>query len=224
MPSIFIDNCSHLKAILELIDFLPPHKWLISDLTCYDYCNWDGCDKWAEEVLILTDEELKKDVYLRDMPFVWGVFSAIPEEFDNNDFLCYELPYCESDTYKKLPILPQHPLAMLEINFFDSSYTYITAHNADFLKPFYNLPYDVSDEEENKRRTDIQIERIAKILHKALPELSEAMAKTVKWNCWWELFRDNPTEVSDEKIVQEIPQAYARELAKKESFPWLHKE
>ena len=160
MPSLFIDNCSQLKAILELIDFLPPHKWLISDLTCYDYCSWDGCDKWAEEVLILTDEELKKDIYLRDMQFVWGVFSAIPEECDNNDFLCYELPFCESNNYKKLPILPQHPLAMLKINFFDASYTYITAHNADFLKPFYNLPYDVSDEEENNRIVKEQTKRI----------------------------------------------------------------
>lgn len=160
MPAIFIDNCSHLKSILQLIDFLPPHKWLISDLTCYDYCNWEGCDKWAEEVLILTDEELKKDVYLRDMPFVWGVFSAIPESYENEELLRHELPYCENLCYRETHIVPQHPLALLEINFFDSSYTYISAHNAEFLKPFYSLPFEVRNEEENNRIVKEQTQRI----------------------------------------------------------------
>lgn len=222
MPSLFIDKCSQLKAILELIDFLPPHKWLISDLTCYDNCNWDGCDKWAEEVLILTDEELKKDVYLRDMQFFWGVFSAIPEECDNNDFLCYELPFCESDNYNKLPILPQHPLAMLEINFFDASYTYITAHNADFLKPFYNLPYDVRDEEENRRIVKEQTKRIQDMINTLLPDLSGEMAEDVKWSCWLSLFRKNTSKVSDKKIAKEISKAYGRVLAHKNEFPKLY--
>lgn len=152
MPAICIDLCTHLKSILEVIDFLPPHKWLISDLDCYDYCNWDGCEKWAERLLILTDEELKKDVYLRDMQFVWGVFSAIPESYDNEEILRYELPYCENSCYNEDHIVPQHPLALLEIVFFDSSFAYISSHNEKLLNPFFSLPFDVTDME-NRNQT-----------------------------------------------------------------------
>ena len=222
MPAIFIDGCSHLKSILELIDFLPPHKWLISDLTCYDYCNWEGCDKWAEEVLILTDEELKKDVYLRDMPFVWGVFSAIPESYENEELLRHELPYCENPCYRETHIVPQHPLALLEINFFDSSYTYISAHNAEFLKPFYSLPFEVRNEEENNRIVKEQTQRIQYAIAKLLPDLSDNMAEDVKWSCWRSLFRESTFEVSDEEIVQEIPKAYDRVLAHRNKFPQLY--
>ena len=80
MPALFIDSCSQLKSILEKSDSLPPHNWLISNLECYDTTGWEGCEKWKKQSFILTDEELKNDIYLRDMQFIWGVFSAISKD------------------------------------------------------------------------------------------------------------------------------------------------
>jgi len=204
MPAIFIDGCSRLKSILELIDFLPPHKWLISDLNCYDYCNWDGCEKWVEKLLILSEEELKKDVYLRDMQFVWGVFSAIPEKYEREEILGYELPYCENPCYQEPHIVPQHPLALLEITFFDASYTYISAHDARLLKPFYSLPFKVRDEEENNEIVKEQTKRIQDMINTLLPDLSGKMAEDVKWSCWHSLFCENTHEVSEQEIKREL--------------------
>ena len=47
MPCVFIDT-SQFKEILAALPELPPHNWLITDLDCFDYCGWDGCEKWAE--------------------------------------------------------------------------------------------------------------------------------------------------------------------------------
>ena len=74
MPALFIDSCSQLKSILEKSEFLSPHNWLISNLECYDTTGWEGCEKWKKQSLILTDEELKNDIYLRDMQFIWVSF------------------------------------------------------------------------------------------------------------------------------------------------------
>ena len=77
MPCVFLET-SHFKEILASLPELPPHNWLITDLDCCDYCGWDGCEKWAERELFLTDEELLHDINLRNMQMIWGVFSAIP--------------------------------------------------------------------------------------------------------------------------------------------------
>lgn len=66
MPSIYIETC-FLKDILAAIPELPPHNWLITDLECYDNSGWDGCEKWAKTELFLTDEELRRDINLRNM-------------------------------------------------------------------------------------------------------------------------------------------------------------
>lgn len=48
------------KEILAKPPEMPPHNWLISGLDCVDHCGWEGCEKWAQETLFLTDEPLKK--------------------------------------------------------------------------------------------------------------------------------------------------------------------
>ena len=73
MPCVYVET-SCFKDILASLPELPPHNWLITDLDCFDYCGWDGCEKWAERELFLTDEELLHDINLRNMQMIWGVF------------------------------------------------------------------------------------------------------------------------------------------------------
>ena len=81
MPAVYIKQKGfngHIKEILNAMPELPEHNWLITDLECYDYCGWDGCEKWAESRLFLSDEELRHDVNLRDMQFLTTRSRIVP--------------------------------------------------------------------------------------------------------------------------------------------------
>ena len=212
MPALFIDSCSQLKAILEKSDSLPPHNWLISYLECYDTIGWEGCEKWEKQSFILTDEELKKDIYLRDMQFIWGVFSAIPEKYSSHDIEKYALPELENPNYMANHISPQHPLAFLEISVWDGCYTYICAHDENLLKPFKDVPYRVIDAEEDNKTMNRELCRIQDILRNMVPNVSEVVANDVQWECWHTLFREKAgkSEISDEKIERTIKKAYGK--------------
>ncbi len=208
MPALFIDSCSQIKKILEATDSLPPHNWLISYLECYDTQGWDGCEKWDCESLFLTDEELKKDVYLRDMQFIWAVFSAIPVEYGGDDLKPYTLPQLENPYYMGNHIVPQHPLAFLEISVWDGSYTYISAHDELILMPFINLPYSVLDAEADNRRMNQELCLIRDVLQSIAPEASDVIANEVQWKCWHALFRERKKDVSAQRLEKEVKGAY----------------
>ena len=212
MPALFIDSCSNLKSILEKSESLPPHYWLVSYLECYDTSGWDGCEKWGKCSFILTDEELKKDIYLRDMQFIWGVFSAIPNEYSPKEIEKYTLPELENPNYMANHINPQHPLACLEISIWDGSYTYICAHDEDILKPFEEVPYKVIDAEKDNQTMNGELCRIQDILRGMVPNVSEAVANDLQWECWHTLFREKAgkSEISDEKIERTIKKAYGK--------------
>ncbi len=212
MPALFIESCSQLKSILEKSESLFPHNWLISYLECYDTIGWDGCEKWEEQSLILTDEELKKDIYLRDMQFIWSVFSAIPKEYSPKDIEKYTLPEIENPHYMANHIKPQHPLAFLEISVWDGGYTYICAHDEALLKPFKEVPYKVIDAEEDNKTMNKELCRIQDILRRMVPEVSEAVANDVQWECWHTLFRNKKrkAEISNEMIEKAIKKVYKK--------------
>lgn len=207
MPALFIESCSHIKKILEVTESLVPHNWLISYLECYDTEGWDGCEKWKNNSLLLSDEELKKDVYLRDMQFIWGIFSAIPKEYEWNDIDSYNFPELENPCYMGNHITPQHPLAFLEISVWDGGYIYISAHDESVLNPFYHLPYKVIDAEADNKIMNKELCRIRDILQSIVPNVSDMIANEIQWKCWHTLFRKK-AEVSNEKIAQLINKEY----------------
>ena len=211
MPCVYIET-SRFKDILAALPELPPHNWLITDLDCFDYCGWDGCEKWAERELFLTDEELLHDINLRNMQMIWGVFSAIPAEYTWEDVCQYPLPESENPRYLSIHIVPQHPLAFLELYADDGCFTYVSSHEASLLEPLYKLPFHVRDEEARNRIMNAKLRRIQDTLRKEVPDVSPEIANEVQWIIWWLLFKDKAGDVTDEQLHNAVMAEYHRQL------------
>lgn len=211
MPCVYIKT-SRLKNILNALPELPPHNWLITDLECYDYCGWDGCKKWAERELFLTDEEFLRDINLRNMQMIWGVFSAISTEYSKEDIFKHPLPESENPRYMGTRIVPQHPLAFLELYADDGCFTYVSSHDASFLEPLYQLPYKVRDEEVDNKVMNAQLRRIQDTLRKEVPDVSPEVANGVQWKVWWALFKNKTDDVDDAKLYTAVMKEYYAQL------------
>lgn len=211
MPCVYIET-SRLKDILNALPELPPHNWLITDLECYDYCGWDGCKKWAERELLLTDEELRRDINLRNMQIIWGVFSAIPAEYAIEDICKYPLPESESPRYASNSIVPQHPLAFLELYADDGCFTYVCSHDASLLEPLYQLPYKVRNEEADNKVMNAQLRRIQDTLRKEFSDVWPEVANGVQWKVWWALFKNTTDVVDDAKLYTAVMKEYHAQL------------
>lgn len=211
MPCVYIET-SRLKEILAALPELPPHNWLITDLECYDYCGWDGCEKWAEQELFLPYEEFRQDINLRDMQIIWGVFSAIPSEYSKEDIYKYPLPEAETPYYMSSRIVPRHPLAVLELYADDGCSIFASAHNSDLLEPLYQLPYKVRDEETSNKIMNAQLCRIQDVLRKEAPDVSPEVANAVQWKVWRTLFQDRSSTVDDAQLCSAVMKEYCTRL------------
>lgn len=211
MPCIYVET-SQFKDILAALPALPPHNWLITDLDCFDHCGWDGCEKWAERELFLTDEELRRDINLRNMQIIWGVFSAIPAEYSKEDVCKYPLPESENPRYGANKIVPQHPLAFLELYVDDGWFTYVSSHNAALLEPLYQLPCKVRDEEASNIIMNAQLRRIQDTLREEVPDVSPEVANEVQWKVWRAFFKGKDNVVDDAKLHTAVMKEYQIQL------------
>lgn len=92
MAGIRIEGRSTLPEVFALLRAETRDcGWLVTDLSCYDYEGWEGCGKWAEERIFLTNRQPLHDVALRDMQFIWGIFSAVPVAYTEAEALTKEL-------------------------------------------------------------------------------------------------------------------------------------
>lgn len=214
MPCVYIKSC-FLKDILATIPELPSHNWLITDLECYDYSGWDGCEKWAEHELFLTNEELRRDVNLRNIQIIWGVFSAIPAEYSKEDIFKYPLPESETPRYMSNRIVPQHPLALLELYVDDGCFTFVSSHDASLLEPLYKLPYETRDEEVDNRIMNTQLCRIQDMLRSEVPDVSPEVADGVQWKVWHSLFKSSDSVVGDKILHSAVMKEYHIQLRSK---------
>ena len=208
MPSVFVET-GYLKELLAITEKLPPHNWLISGLECYDNEGWEGCEKWAKTELFLSDDVLRHDVNLRNMQFIWGVFSMIPAQYSLDEVLTYPLPETETPYYLSNKILPQHLLATLEIYVEDGCFTFVSAHDASLLAPFYELPYKTYDLEAENQSMNAQLRRIQDVLHTEIPDVSEEFADRVQWKVWHSLFKDKEDTVTDRRLRSAVRKAHA---------------
>lgn len=207
MPCVFVDTC-YLKEILATLPELPPHNWLITDLECYDCSGWDGCEKWAERELFLTDEELRRDIDLRNMQIIWGVFSAIPAEFSKENIYKYPLPESENPRYMSNRIVPQHPLAILEFYVDDGCFTFVSSHDPTLLEPLYKLPCETHDEEASNKVMNARLCRIQDMLRKEVPDVSPEVANEVQWKVWWAFFKNSNGAVDDVTLHSAVMKEY----------------
>lgn len=221
MACVSVDTCQ-FKGILAALPELPPHNWLITDLECYDTNGWDGCEKWAQRELFLTDEAFRRDVKKRDMQFIWGVFSAIPAGYSEAEIRRYPLPETETPRYMANSILPQHPLAILELYAQDGGLTFVSAREPSLLEPLYRLPCEVRDEEADNRVMNAQLRRIQDILRQAVPEVSPQIADAVQWQVWWALFREKTGNVSDWFLRQAVMAEYRAQVRSPSRFPSVY--
>ena len=207
MPCVYVET-SQFKDILAALPELPPHNWLITDLECYDNQGWDGCEKWAERDWFLTDEELRRDVNLRNMQIIWGVFSAIPAEYSKEDIYKHSLPKSENPRYASNRIVPQHPLAFLELYADDGWFTYVSSHDASLLETLYRLPFKVRNEEASNKVMNAQLRRIQDMLRKEVPDVSPEVANEVQWKVWHALFKGKDSMIDDAKLYSAVMKEY----------------
>ena len=210
MPAVKIKRKGfngHIKEILNALPELPEHNWLITDLECYDYCGWDGCEKWAESKLFLSDEELCHDVNLRDMQFVWGAFSALPKNITKEEALNYPDIGLDGNyggfMFNNI-LLPQQPNSILEIWSEDSSSVIVVAHNPDYLKPIYNLDCEVRDEELFNRKMNSELCRIRNVLKMINSDIPENKADAIQWHCWRNLFLNSNEQHNDDDVAEQV--------------------
>ena len=156
MPGIWIERGGYLREILRLLGAGRwDCWWLITGLECYQ-TNWPGGEKWAQEALVLPNAELLRDVEARDMQFVWGIFSAIPSSHSPAEIAADPPPeFTDSrgrSRYLRACLLPQHPLAFLEIAAEDSTSITAVAREEEILRPLRSLSCWTEDAEASNRR------------------------------------------------------------------------
>lgn len=212
MPCVYIKTC-FLKDILAAMTELPSHSWLVTDLECYDDCGWDGCEKWAERELLLTDEALRRDVDLRDMQIIWGVFSAIPVEYSQEDIFKHPRPRSEDPRYMSSRIVPQHPLAVLELYVDDGCFTLVSSHDAALLAPLYKLPHETRDKEADNSVMNAQLCRIQDILRGEVPNVPPETANEVQWKVWHALLKNSRRAVEEEALRSAVMKEYSMQQA-----------
>lgn len=198
MAGVLIERNGCLRDILHLLKAETWEcSWLLTGLECYDYCGWSGCEKWAEETLLLTNRELLYDVDLRDMQFVWGILSAIPARHTREEILAAGLPAftdtngrwrCGGET-----LLPQHPLAFLEIISEDSSTVTVIARDRTLLRPLYGLPEWTEDaEEQNRRFRRLRTMADELVRERGWGRMSEYMRRNLYGGLWHDLYHHRP--------------------------------
>ena len=146
------------------------------------------------------------------MQFIWGVFSAIPTVYSEAEIRRYPLPEAETPRYMANSILPQHPLAILELYAQDGGLAFVSAREASLLEPLYRLDGAVRDEEADNRVMNAQLRRIQDILRQAVPEVSPQIADAVQWQVWWALFREKTGNVSDWFLRQAVMAEYRAQV------------
>ena len=198
MAGILIERGGYLREILRLLGARDwDCQWLITGLECYATCGWEGAEKWGQETLLLSNEVLLHDVEARDMQFVWGIFSAIPSGYSREEIFSHPLPdFWEEDGRSvclRVPLLPQHPLAFLEILSEDSTSITVSAPKPEVLQPLYRLDCWTEDGEESNRRF-LAMEAVVKdfVAVRGYGKMSAHVRRNLYYHVWHSLYHHRP--------------------------------
>lgn len=197
MAGILIERGGFLREILRLLGAKDwDCQWLITGLECYDTCGWEGAEKWGQKTLLLSNEVLLYDVEARDMQFVWGLFSAIPSRYSKEEIFAHPLPdFWEGGDRSglRVPLLPLHPLAFLEILSEDSTSITVSAQEPEVLQPLYRLDCWTEDGEESNRRF-LAMEAVVKefVAARGYGKMNDHTRRNLYYHVWHSLYYHRP--------------------------------
>lgn len=123
-----------IKDIYNCIENADIYNWLITNFECYP--NDDTIVKILDnEYCWLSGSDLLQLLNKEDFQWIWGVFSAFPNEIKLEEVLNYDFPYADGYTgFWKNPISIQHPLAISEIVAWDGSIILVISQNNEIIK------------------------------------------------------------------------------------------
>ena len=179
MAGILIERGGYLREILRLLGARDwDCQWLITGLECYATCGWEGAEKWGQETLLLS-------------------FSAIPSGYSREEIFSHPLPdFWEEDGRSvclRVPLLPQHPLAFLEILSEDSTSITVSAPKPEVLQPLYRLDCWTEDGEESNRRF-LAMEAVVKdfVAVRGYGKMSAHVRRNLYYHVWHSLYHHRP--------------------------------
>lgn len=105
-------------------------------------------------------------------------------------------------------IVPQHPLAFLELYADDGCFTLISSHDASLLEPLYRLSSKVHDEEADNKVMNAQLRCIQDTLREEVPDVSPEVANEVQWKIWHALFKGCDSVVDGAKLYAAVMKEY----------------
>lgn len=123
-----------IKDIYNCIENVNKYNWLITNFECYP-SNDEIVKILDNEYCWLSGSDLLQLLNKEDFQWIWGVFSAFPNEIELEDVLNYDFPYADGYTgFWKNPISIQHPLAISEIVAWDGSIILVISKNNEIIK------------------------------------------------------------------------------------------
>ena len=131
------------------------------------------------------------------MQFVWGIFSAIPSGYSREEIFSHPLPdFWEEDGRSvclRVPLLPQHPLAFLEILSEDSTSITVSAPKPEVLQPLYRLDCWTEDGEESNRRF-LAMEAAVKefVARRGYGSMRDHLRRNLYYHVWHSLYHHRP--------------------------------
>ena len=112
------------------------YNWLIAEYDCNNYIEAIPIDK---EYVWISGDELINILNQNKIQFIWGIFSAFPQDVLLSEILSYGIPSIE-ENYKKLygtnPVGVQHPLAVMDMVPCDSSWFILISKDNTIVDKF----------------------------------------------------------------------------------------
>lgn len=134
MKGVILEKKNHpqmyLNEVLEYMDCSQMnYNWLISDYECYPQ-KQNVKRKLRNDYCFISGNELTELAQEENFQWIWGVFSAFPQDIKKRKILQYLLPKArEYDEIWKNPLKLQHPLAEIEIIAWDGMITICLSKN-----------------------------------------------------------------------------------------------
>lgn len=130
---------TYMLEIINALNIPLDYKWLISNVEAYPSDR--ELENRLNNTLIITNKDLLDILNKEDFQWIWGVFSLFQDSVKNDDILKEDIPDLENgkrDVYGEEPVI-QHPLAILEIDAFDSSYVFMSSKEDKYINIFKEL-------------------------------------------------------------------------------------